>query len=67
MITLDLSPPPFKLLPETRMNLLSVVFYIQLALCAALFLMTYLFVARNGQLKKEIESEVRNRLGQKGS
>jgi len=49
------------------MNLLSVVFYIQLVLCAALFVMTYLFVSRNGQLKKEIESEVGNRLGRKGS
>lgn len=49
------------------MNLLSVVFYIQLVLCAALFVMTYLFVARNGQLKKEIESEARNRLSRKGS
>jgi len=49
------------------MNLLSVVFYIQFALCAALFLMTYLFVARNGQLKKEIESEVESRLGRKVS
>ena len=49
------------------MNLLSVVFYIQLALCAALFVMTYLFVAGNGQLKEEIEAEAGNRLGRKGS
>ena len=49
------------------MNLLSLVFYIQLVLCAALFVMTYLFVARNGQLKKEIESEVGSRLGRKVS
>jgi hypothetical protein len=29
--------------------------------------MTYLFVVRNGQLKKEIESEAGNRLSRKGS
>ena len=49
------------------MNLLSIVFYIQLVLCAALFVMTYLFVVKNGQLKKEIEYEAGNRLSQKGN
>ncbi len=47
------------------MNLLDVVFYIQLAMIAALFLVTYVFVARNGELKKEIESEAAKRLGHK--
>lgn len=47
------------------MNLLDVVFYIQLAMCAALFLVTYVFVAGNGELKKEIESGAVKRLGQK--
>ncbi|MCL4243971.1 MAG: hypothetical protein KJ002_02405 [Candidatus Dadabacteria bacterium] len=48
------------------MNILDIVFYIQLALCAALFLMTYLLVAGNGELKREIESEAAKRLGRKG-
>ncbi|MEZ4547508.1 MAG: prolipoprotein diacylglyceryl transferase [Thermodesulfobacteriota bacterium] len=42
------------------MNLLDVVFYIQLAMIAALFLVTYVFVAKNGELKKRSNPRPQN-------